>query len=240
MDGGFRGQELTKVLLFSIGILATVGNGLATPDKGRQLDQKYQAEAPDSSARLALAGPANDLEQRRPFVVISTQKRNSPPLRHRDKARDHSRPPRGRRGEMAPARVLVVALSVLGAGCAYLKPHPDSVAQDHYETYGPKFTAEQKAAMPHEELLSKYNDNVRPEEQLVCRRERSVGTHFRKTTCTTRSEREQEKEAAEEFVAANRASFVRLQSTGLSPVIRQVDLRPVDVSPSCHPNPRRP
>lgn len=83
------------------------------------------------------------------------------------------------------------------SGCAYVGPSPDAKAKERYETYGPKFTEEQKAQLSDEEKVNIYNNEVREKDRLVCRKERVTGSHFLRTRCFTREEMQQARTAAE-------------------------------------------
>ena len=115
---------------------------------------------------------------------------------------------------------------VVLSGCAYIKPHSDSLAHDRYDTYAPRYTDAQKAAMSTDQKLAEYNKHVRPQDRLVCRRQKTVGTHFRQTVCTTRQERADERVAAQEFVRSGRQSVLRLQTAPLPPGVSRYSGRP--------------
>lgn len=100
----------------------------------------------------------------------------------------------------------IVALS----GCAYIGPHSDYVADNRYDTYAPKYTEAEKAAMSTESKLDKYNKHVRPQDRMVCRQKKTVGTNFRQTVCTTHQERTDERVAAQSYIRSERQSAVRL------------------------------
>jgi hypothetical protein len=75
------------------------------------------------------------------------------------------------------------------AGCSSIGPPSYALnAQD-----GPAFTEEEKSAMTTEEKAEIYNEQQDQEDQVVCRRERPVGSRMMKTVCRTRSEIEQER-----------------------------------------------
>lgn len=92
--------------------------------------------------------------------------------------------------------LFVVALANLSA-CSQVKPSPDAKAKQQYETYGPKFTEEQKANLSAEERAAIYNAEVRPEDRVICHRERVVGSHFRQERCFTQAEIDDAKIAAD-------------------------------------------
>lgn len=96
--------------------------------------------------------------------------------------------------------VLAYLALAMGSGCAYIKPSKDAQAKQRYETYGPKFTDEQKASMSTEEKVAVYNNEVRKKDRVVCSRQRTTGSHFRQTTCYTREEIDDAKMAADEFM----------------------------------------
>lgn len=86
------------------------------------------------------------------------------------------------------------------AGCEYVKPTPDADAKERYETYGPKFTEEEKAQMSAEEKVALYNAEVREKDRIVCRREKVLGSHFYKERCFTQEELDKAEEAAHELM----------------------------------------
>ncbi len=100
--------------------------------------------------------------------------------------------------------LMLVAASVLTSGCAYVGPSKDARAMARYEEYAPKFTDEEKANMSVDEKLAIYNANIALNHQLVCRREKVTGSHFRVHRCFTREELTAQQEAAEEFMRAAR------------------------------------
>ena len=96
---------------------------------------------------------------------------------------------------MKPNPLLAVAAGLLLAGCASQPADPTSVEAAMAE--------EERAAaleqMTTEEKVAIYNEAVEEEkDQLVCRKERKVGSHFPKTVCYTRQEIEQMRRAAQD------------------------------------------
>jgi hypothetical protein len=68
------------------------------------------------------------------------------------------------------------------------------------EQKGPALTEEEKAAMTTEEKVALYNEQQEEDDQLVCRRERPVGTRMTRTVCRTRAEIEEERRAAQDAI----------------------------------------
>lgn len=63
----------------------------------------------------------------------------------------------------------------------------------------PQYTQEEKDAMTEEEKVALYNESMSVDKnELVCRREHVVGSHFKKTVCKTREEIAAERESAQE------------------------------------------
>lgn len=89
--------------------------------------------------------------------------------------------------------VLIAATASMAAlsGCASHKSADEDQAAQRSQ-----YTEEEKAAMTHEEKVAAYNSEAEDKEQLVCRRERAVGTHFQRTRCYTRKELEEAQQAA--------------------------------------------
>lgn len=98
----------------------------------------------------------------------------------------------------------VLAIAIAATGCSHLGPSRDAQTQSRYEAYGPKFSEEEIQSMSIDQRLAIYNYNVPLEQQLVCRSERPVGTHFKMTRCWTRAEFELQQQAAEAFMRASR------------------------------------
>ena len=62
----------------------------------------------------------------------------------------------------------------------------------------PQFSEEEKAAMTTDEKVAVYNESMSEESnEIVCRRQHVVGSHFKKTVCRTRAEIEAERKAAQ-------------------------------------------
>lgn len=89
-----------------------------------------------------------------------------------------------------------VAILALLAGCASVS---EPTARKNAEL-GPAFTEEEKAAMTDEETVAIYNEEQDDRQELVCRRERLVGTRMTKTVCRTRAEIEEESKSAQEAI----------------------------------------
>lgn len=83
--------------------------------------------------------------------------------------------------------VLTVAAIGLVAGCSVL---PESQATIDARN-GPVFTQEEKDAMSTEEMVALYNAEVREQDELICRRERVVGSRLKKTRCLSQAEWQQ-------------------------------------------------
>lgn len=96
----------------------------------------------------------------------------------------------------------IVSIAAFAAlcGCEHIKPSPDAQAKQRYETYGPKFTEEEKAAMTAEEKVALYNAEVRPQDRIICRREKVLGSHFRTERCFTQAELDEQERAANEMM----------------------------------------
>jgi len=103
--------------------------------------------------------------------------------------------------------IVVVAALAASSGCAHVTPSPDAQAKQRYETYGPKFTEEEKAQMSSEEKVALYNSEVRKEDQLICRREKPIGSHFYRERCYTQKEREDMEDSASEFMREGRGNI---------------------------------
>jgi hypothetical protein len=71
----------------------------------------------------------------------------------------------------------------------------------------PQFSEEEKAAMTTEEKVAVYNESMSQErDELVCRREHVVGSHFKKTVCRTRAEIEAERRSAQDAMGQAKGS----------------------------------
>ncbi|HUO83411.1 MAG TPA: hypothetical protein VM616_11210 [Gammaproteobacteria bacterium] len=82
------------------------------------------------------------------------------------------------------------------AGCA------SSASKD--TASGPKYTAEEKAAMTEEEKLAIYNENVRDKDRVTCTAQRSTGSHMTRRVCKSAEQRRVEREAAEDSLRNSR------------------------------------
>jgi hypothetical protein len=93
-----------------------------------------------------------------------------------------------------PNLLHAVAAALLLAGCASQPADPTTVdaamAEEERAAALEQMTTEEKVAI--------YNEGVEEEkDQLVCRKERKVGTHFPKTVCYTQQEIEEMRRAAQ-------------------------------------------
>lgn len=102
------------------------------------------------------------------------------------------------------AIISVAALTAL-SGCAYVKPSPDAQAEQRYETYGPKFTEEEKAQMSTEEKVAVYNTEVREEDRIICRREKPLGSHFYRERCFTQKELDEARRAGQDMMRSSQS-----------------------------------
>ena len=73
---------------------------------------------------------------------------------------------------------------------------------------GPEFTQAQKDAMTTQDKVALYNAAVEEPDEIVCRRERTVGSRMNKTRCFSRSEQAANNEESREALR-------RMQSTYL-------------------------
>jgi predicted kinase len=90
-----------------------------------------------------------------------------------------------------PMSACILALT---AGCSSM---PTSQTTQDLQT-APQFTEEEKEAMTTDEKAAVYNESMsRERDEIVCRRQHVVGSHFKKTVCRTRAEIEAEREAAQ-------------------------------------------
>jgi len=78
--------------------------------------------------------------------------------------------------------VLIICVS----GCSSM---PESQATVDARN-GPEFTQEQKDAMTTDEKVALFNEEVREQDKVVCRRERTVGSRMNTTRCTSQADRE--------------------------------------------------
>ena len=91
----------------------------------------------------------------------------------------------------------------LMAGCSSM---PTSQTTKDLES-APQFTEEEKAAMTTEEKVAVYNESMNEDgDELVCRREHVVGSHFKKTVCKTRAEMEAERRSAQDALGQAKGS----------------------------------
>ncbi len=90
--------------------------------------------------------------------------------------------------------VCVVLLTLGLGGCAVPTSQATKDLQD-----APKFTEAEKAAMTTEEKAEIYNAQMSNKgDELVCRREKRVGSHMSRTVCFTRAEIEADRKSAQE------------------------------------------
>lgn len=109
----------------------------------------------------------------------------------------------------------VIGLALGLAACA----NPDALPRGSVAV--PDYTPEEVEAMSTEEKIAVYNANAEgQDDELVCRRERAVGTHFRRTRCYTRAELREMEEAAQQ---------------SLGPEIRGPQGDPARIPPSARP-----
>lgn len=88
----------------------------------------------------------------------------------------------------------VIVLAVGLGGCAM----PTSQATKDLQ-HAPKFTEAEKAEMTTEEKTEIYNAAMSNKgDELVCRREKRVGSHMSTTVCYTRAEIEADRKSAQE------------------------------------------
>jgi predicted component of type VI protein secretion system len=76
------------------------------------------------------------------------------------------------------------ALTLALSACSSMPEHQSTIDARN----GPTFTQEEKDAMSTEEKVALYNAEVREQDQLVCRRERIVGSRLTKTRCLSQAE----------------------------------------------------
>lgn len=89
------------------------------------------------------------------------------------------------------------------AGCSSM---PTSQTTQDLQT-APQFTEEEKEAMSTDEKVAVYNESMSQErDELVCRREHVVGSHFKKTVCKTRAEMEAERRSAQDALGQAKGS----------------------------------
>lgn len=97
------------------------------------------------------------------------------------------------------ATLLMIAI----AGCAA----PASQSTKDLEQ-APTFTEEEKAAMSTEEKVAVYNESMSEEkDELVCRREKRVGSHFPRTVCFTRAEIELQRKSAQDVLQRSKGTL---------------------------------
>ena len=90
------------------------------------------------------------------------------------------------------AAVIVLALGL--GGCAM----PTSQATKDLQV-APEFTEAEKAEMTTEEKTAIYNETMSNKgDELVCRREKRVGSHMSTTVCYTRAEIAADRKSAQE------------------------------------------
>lgn len=107
-------------------------------------------------------------------------------------------------------RTVVPMLMVMGTvACSSM---PESQATVDARS-GPQFTQEQKDAMTTDEKVALYNEEVREEDEIVCRRERSVGSRMNRTRCFSRSEREANQDESQEALRRMQNSYLGNRET---------------------------
>ena len=87
-----------------------------------------------------------------------------------------------------------VAIGLFLAGCSSVGP---TTARQN-EELGPTFTEAEKEEMTTEQKVAVYNEQQEEKDQLVCRRERPVGSRMIKTVCYTRAEIEEMSRTAQD------------------------------------------
>ena len=102
---------------------------------------------------------------------------------------------------MSATKILlaVMTLALLSA-CASM---PESTATTDARD-GALYSEEEKAAMSSEEKVAAYNEAQEEKNQVVCRRERPVGSRMTKTVCRTRAQIEEERRAAQDALSQDR------------------------------------
>ena len=98
--------------------------------------------------------------------------------------------------------LVLIAAALAVCGCSQMGPSKDAVAKERYQAYGPRFSQEEIDAMSLDQKLAIYNYNVPENQQLICRNELPLGTHFKAIRCWTREEFELQRRAAEDFMRA--------------------------------------
>jgi hypothetical protein len=102
---------------------------------------------------------------------------------------------------MSNAKILLAATTLaLLSACASM---PESTATKDARD-GALYSEEEKAAMSPEEKVAAYNESQEEQNQVVCRRERPVGSRMTKTVCRTRAQIEQERRAAQDALSSDR------------------------------------
>ena len=90
---------------------------------------------------------------------------------------------------------LVACVVALTAGCSSM---PASQTTKDLQD-APTYTQEEKDAMTEEEKVALYNESMSDDQnEIVCRRQHVVGSHFKKNVCKTRAEMALEQESAQE------------------------------------------
>lgn len=90
---------------------------------------------------------------------------------------------------------LAACAMTLVAGCSSM---PTSQTTKDLQA-APTYTQEEKDAMTEEEKVALYNESMSEDQnEIVCRRQHVVGSHFKKTVCKTRAEMALEQASAQE------------------------------------------
>ena len=92
-------------------------------------------------------------------------------------------------------RNLLPVLMVIGISACSSMPESQATVDARN---GPQFTQDEKDAMDTDDKVALYNNEVREEDQIVCRRERTVGSRMNTTRCFSRSERQASQEESQE------------------------------------------
>jgi negative regulator of sigma E activity len=96
----------------------------------------------------------------------------------------------------ATRTLAAVTMAAVLVGCSSVgEPTARQNEQD-----GPAFTEAEKAEMTTEQKVAVYNEQQEEKDQLVCRRERPVGSRMIKTVCYTRAEIEEMSRDAQDQV----------------------------------------
>ena len=102
---------------------------------------------------------------------------------------------------MSDAKILLAATTLaLLSACSSM---PESTATKDARD-GALYSEEEKAAMSTKEKVAAYNEAQDEANQVVCRRERPVGSRMTKTVCRTRAQIEEERRSAQQALSEDR------------------------------------